>query len=238
MTLRRRGRLWLAPAIGLVAVLALGGCSTHPSPSGPQAKFDATVAKADAAMKAGDAETALELYTDALAIGRLDKSGAVAKRQGNAKHLVLSRRILATTEPSVDSLDRYVQVLQYASADSTEAAAARNGLAQSLDQMLRPMGGDVAAIRAAISANKSVRLPPAPSLVLGMSAGWRSSVAEAPGPIGRHAVAAVDGLDSAAAKIKAAFGTTDERAALGDLTAADRMLATATSELQAVRQGK
>jgi len=241
MGIRRDARLALVVVLLLVAGVGGTACAkdSSPAPQSEQAAFDAAVSKANAAWQAGDAEAAFNLYTEALkAPGAKDSNGVIARKQEEAKRLMLSRRILANAEPSLDALSSYVQVLQYSSAESTEAAAARNGLADSLKAYPDGIRTEVAAMRKAIKGNRSVEIGLTTSLVSSLADGWRAEVVQAPGAAGVHAAAAAKYLGAAAATVEKAFDRKYAEDALRDLTAADKSLAAAARELTAARTGK
>jgi hypothetical protein len=228
----------VAVAVLLVAVLGISACSQAASsrPPSQQAVFDGVVVKADAASASGDAETAFTLYSEALQTGdATDTTGLVAGKQEKAKRLMLSRRILAKSEPTVDSLSSYVQVLQYADAESTEAVAARNGLVDCLKPYPGQLRADVAEMRRGIKGNKSVEMSLTVSLVLKMAEGWRAELAQAPGSVGTHAAAAAKYMDTAAQAVDTAFGRKYAKDALRDLAAADKAIAAADREFAAAR---
>jgi hypothetical protein len=206
---------------------------------GSQAAFDTAVSGANAAWTAGDAEAAFDLYTKALKVpGAKDANGVVAGQQEKAKRLMLSRQILARTSPSIETLGSFVQVLQYSSVDSTEAAAARNGLADCLKTYPGSMRTEVADMRKAIKGNQSFELGLTTSVVSSLAEGWQTKVAQAPGAAGVHAAAAAKDLGAAATAVKKAFDRKSAQDALRDLSAADTSLAAAARELAAVRTGK
>jgi hypothetical protein len=239
--IRRDARLALAVVLLLVAGVGTTACTKGdvPAPQSEQAAFDAAVSKANTAWQAGDAEAAFNLYTEALkAPGAKDSNGVVAGQQETAKRLMLSRRILANAEPSLEALSSYAQVLQYSSVESTEAAAARNGLADSLKAYPKEMRAEVAAMRKAIKGDRSVEMGLTASLVSGLADGWRAEVAQAPGAAGVHAAAAAKYMGAAAAAVEKAFDRKYAEDALRDLTAADKSLAAAVRELTAARTGK
>jgi hypothetical protein len=241
MRFHRHARLGLVAALLLVAAAGTTACTkgSGPAPQSQQSAFDAALSKADAAWHVGDAETAFNLYTEALKIpGAKDPSGTIAARQEKAKGMMLSRQILARVEPSPEALSSYVQVLQYSSAESTEAAAARNGLADSLKAYPKEMRAEVAAMRKAIRGNRSAEKGLTASLVSMLADGWRAEVAQAPGAVGAHAAAAARYLGAAATAVERAFGRRYANDALRDLAAADTSLAAAARELTTVRTAK
>jgi len=209
-----------------LAMLLLAGCAAEPAaPPTKQQQFAAKVAQADQAWDAGDAEDAFALYTEALKIDPpSDADGAVKAKQEAAKNLTLSRRILAGTSPGPESIGEYAQAATYATADSTESAAARRGLATILDEFRRSMQKDVTALRKRIKANKSVELPVSVFLVDGIGDGWQSDVAQTPGPVGESARTAVKELRAAADSVGKAFDRTDADEALADLKRAESHL--------------
>jgi hypothetical protein len=240
MGVRLHARLLL---IGMLLVVGVGtaGCTqaARPQAQSKQAVFDAAVSKGDAAWQAGDAEAAYNLYSEALKTsGAKDANGVVLGKQEKAKRLMLSRQILANSKPSLDALSSYVQVLQYSSEDSTEAAAARNGLVDSLKTYPKSMRAEIASLRKGIKANRSVRMPLTVSLVGSLAEGWRAEVVQAPGSAGAHANAAVRDLAAAAAAVDKAFDRKFKEDALRDLASADKSLSAADREFKAARTGK
>lgn len=236
----RRVRAAVLIAFFVIVAVGAGACSRNAAAPGssPQAVFDAAVAKADAAWASGDAEKAFDLYTAALKTkGATDSGGKVAAQQEKAKRLMLSRSILAKTEPSLGSLSAYVQVLQYSAAESTEAAAARSGLVDSLKSYPGQMRAEIAKMRKDINADRSVEMPFVVTLVSKMADGWVTEVGQAPGPVGVHAAAAAKAMGTATKAVDKAFARKFAEDALSDLAAADKSLATADRELAAARTG-
>jgi hypothetical protein len=239
--LRSRASVCLFGAFLVSLALGATGCAsaTTTNVSSPQAAFDATVSKADAAWKAGDAERAFDLYTAALkTAGSQDSSGAVAAKQEKAKKLMLARRILARAEPSPDALSSYVQALQYASEESTEAAAARTGLAESLMPFAKEMRAEVATLRKRIQARRSVEMPSTVYLARELGESWRAEVAQAPAPAGVHAATAARQIRAAADAVYKAFDRKYAGDALRDLASADKALDAADRALADLRGGK
>lgn len=234
----RQARVGILVALLVAASLSTSACGqgVGPKVQSPQAAFDVAVSKADAAWHSGDAEAAFNLYTDALKIqGARDAGGLVAAQQDKAKRLVVSRRILAKAEPALGTLSSYVQVLQYSAAESTEAAAARNGLADCLKPYPKGMRAEVVALRRDIKANKSIAMPLTSALVVALADGWLTEVAQAPGSSGTHAAAAAKHLGDAAAAVSKAFDSKYADDALADLARADKALVAAAKELEAAR---
>ncbi len=97
---------------------------------------------------------------------------------------MVSRQILAKTEPSLNSLAPYVQVLLYTTAESTESVAARSGLVDCLDSYPGLMREEVAALRKDIQAGRGSTMPLTISLVQGLADGWQAEVKQAPGQTG------------------------------------------------------
>ena len=227
-------------SMALALLMITAGCAPAPEKKpDPQARFDSIVASADAAWKADDASTAFELYTKALATkDATDVAGVVAAKQDKAKRLTLAREILAGHEPALNSISPYVQVLLYSAVESTEAAAARNGLVDSLDAFPGQIKDEVNALRLDIKTGKSVELPTVVFVVNRLADGWESEVSQAPGSTGKHAAAAAAHLKAATDLVKKAFDRKYGDDALKDLAAADERLDAAARELEAARSEK
>ena len=239
-----KGRIWRVCRVvaALVVVLALAGCATSnttPKSQDPKSVFDTAVITGDRAWAAGDAEAAYKQYSSALKVnGVSDAGGVVAVKRDKAKHLMLSRQILASSVPSPNSLDEYVQVLQYSSAESTEAAAARTAIVSILRPSAKDMRKDVASLRKSIKSAGSASLPSSVSLAHDMAPTWRALVVQIPGSTATHAAAAIDALLAASKSVEKAFDRKYMDDALKDLAPVGKSLDRADRELDAVAAGK
>jgi hypothetical protein len=227
--------LCVAVMMGVLSLTAAigGGCSRPAdAPPSPQSVFDATVARATVASGAGDAAEAHRLYEEALATeGAVDAGGQVASMARSAEDLIRARSALSAA--SAGSPLEWAQALQWASAETTEAAAARNGLVDFLGGYSGQLRKEIAVVRKGIRAGRSVDWPATADLIQRRGQAWRDQVAVVPGATGEHAVAGVDRLTEAVRSIDKAWdhGYTQ---ALRDLSAADRSLDAADREFEAV----
>ncbi len=230
-------RVLAAMAALMFALLGLSACSPG-VPGAAGSAFDSTVARADAAAAAGDADGALALYEEALATKEgSGRTSELAARVEAIKPLALSRRILAKTKPGPESVSTFVQVLQYA-AGATETAAAAAGLSDSLSEYPRTMRADIVQMKKDINASKTIDMPLSTTLVIGLGPRWNEEVSQAPAPFGPLAKQAVADMRAAARAVQNAFDRTYAEGAMSDLTKAAKLCDTTLRELKALKSAK
>lgn len=230
----RRG---LASVLACIVFAACAGCAreTQPRTSEAQQNFEATVARADAARKAGNAESAFELYTEALrSEGATDPAGTVKARQEEAKRLMLVRRILATNEPGISKLGVYVQAVDYASLESTESAAAHKGLASCLMPYPKELRAEIASLRKRVKAGKDIELPLTVKLVTSLADDWTRELETLPQPVRSDYLSAVASMAKAASTVERVFEKDYySDATLKELQRADQAIDEAMNALEA-----
>lgn len=213
----------------LVVLSAIGtGCSSKgaTAPAEPAASaFETKVAEADAAMEAGDAMKAFDLYTEALKMpDAVDTDGSVAERQNVAKHTFIARNTLAKNTSEFDP-EPFITIIVDHSVAETETAEAKRLL---VEFFFKTESGVVRRenkeLRDLIKADKSFDSPSGSYMVEHMGETWTKDFSRLEGDFGKQAKEALALLVNAGTKTNAVMEDEYAEDALAHLAVATKSL--------------
>lgn len=187
----------------VVCSIMLGGCAKSatqgPAPAETGA-FTAAVAEADAAMAAGDAQAAFDLYIKALKMpDASDADGAIAERQELAKHTYIARSILAKPAGGFQATP-YITIVTDHSVAVTETVEAKRQIVEFLRLQSRQMRTDIPGLRKTIENEESYKVPISAYMVSEMGELWTKEFALLTGDFGAQTNDALKALLAAAAE--------------------------------------
>ncbi len=183
--------------------VVLGGCakSTAQEPAAAETgTFATAVAEADAAMAAGDAQAAFDLYIKALKMpDASDADGAIAERQEIAKHTYIARSILAKAGGGFEATP-YITVVTDHSVAETETVEAKKQIVEFLRLQSRQMRTDIPGLRKTIEDEESYSVPRSAYMVNEMGELWTKEFTLLTGDFGAQTNDALKALLAAAAE--------------------------------------